>query len=128
MGLVDGTGIGRRVPGRVFGYTSKSAPWDFGEKLSMAAKIGPSVLESVVQTLNLKYIKIPESVLALLPSLPDLRTRCYTRQNDQNDERRVVGLITTNSLSTTDAMPEAPPCRARLVLVYVGVSSKKHGF
>ena len=83
----------------------------------MAARIGPSVLESVVPSLNLIYKKIPEGGLTHLPSLPDLRTPFKTRQNDQNDERRVVDLITTNSLLGTDAMPEAPPCRARLVLV-----------
>ena len=80
--LFDGTGIGRRVPGRVFGYTLEVVRhgtlvknWAYVE-----AKIGPSVLESVVPSLNLIYKKIPESVLALLPSLPDLRTHCKTRQ------------------------------------------------
>ena len=97
-----------------------SAPRDFGEKLSICeAKIGPSVLESVVPSLNLILRKIPESVLAHLPSLPDLRTHSNPRQNDQNGEMRVVDLITTISLSVTESMPEAPPCRARLVLVSI---------
>ena len=90
---------------------SKSAPWDFGEKLSICGSEDRSQRSGICcSNPQLKIYKNTREC-ARSPSLP---TGPPSLKDKANDERRVVDLITTSSLSVTDAMPEAPvPVRRR---------------
>ena len=84
--------------------------------------MGPSVLESAVPSLNLKSQKIPKMYLpgiwvyqaSELPETQRKETPILTK-----GEARIINLDTNHSIAAPVAMPEAPPCRARLVLVPV---------
>ena len=84
--------------------------------------MGPSVLESAVNLRNLKSQKFPKMCLPGI-WVYQASERCDTQRKETpiltKGEARIVNLGMPHSIAAPVAMPEAPPCRARLVLVFL---------
>ena len=89
-------------------------------RIYVPSKIGPSILESAVPSLNLKSQKF---LKMCIPGIwvYQASDRCETQRKETpiltKREVRIINLGLLHSITAPVAMPEARPCRARLVLV-----------